>query len=134
MITMRDDMLYIFKITEQELKNDKVEFTLSDECIYFDKGRAIYYHGFNSQYILIGFLQMALSEPVRSEVLGTTTEHGDMFTVGHHGLMIVWTGTWTHLERRGLVVSMFNSGFLNAIMNEIVKSVQENDGKLVDRS
>lgn len=131
-----EDKLYIFQVNQSRHNPDthQIEYKLSEQCVYFDKGRAIYYRGFTSHYILIGFLQMLFTEPVRSIILQSARSRDDVFVLPEEGVAIVWTGVWDNLERAGLIGVTFNGKVLNDIINDIYRSMAEHDGKLVDRN
>jgi len=134
MIKMREDMLYIFKMEEFDYKEHghKIGSLLSEECIYFDKGRAAYHHGFDNPYLLIGLYRTLFNEPCRSELMATVHKLGDVFVIGNQNYVAIWTGTWEPLERMGFVAVVFNSQFLAGMINEITSSYDKH-GELRDR-
>lgn len=136
-ITQREDCLYIFKIESTGYKNNghKVQHLLSDEHIFFDKGRAIYYRGFDNPYILIGMFRTIFNEPIRSLMMQTGHKVGDVFEVstGNMQFITMWTGDWNPLERIGFIGTMFNTQMLQTMINEILQSYEDNGHVLKDR-
>lgn len=133
-------MLYIFRVEEIRLDEEQhellvqrqISYVLSDECVYFDKGRACYYRGFDNPYLLIGLFRTIFSEPCRSEVMQTSHKYGNEFVFGNQGFVAIWTGDWNPLERMGFIGVIFNTQSLNNMINEVMRNYEEN-GKLLDR-
>ena len=133
-ITQREDCLYIYKIGNTIYDNSmhRVRHILSEEHIFFDKGRACYYRGFDNPYLLIGLFRTIFGEPCRSEVMQTSHQLGNIFVIGNQGFVAMWTGDWNPLERMGFVGVLFNTQSLNNMINDIMRNYEEN-GELKDR-
>ena len=135
-IIQREDCLYIYKIegTVYDNSTHQLHYKLSDEHIFFDKGRAIYYYGFDSPYILIGLFRTIFNEPIRSLIMQTGHKMGDVFEVstGNLDFIVMWTGDWNALERIGFIGTLFNSQVLGNMINEIMTDYEKH-GELRDR-
>ena len=134
MIKMREDMLYIFKIGKlyHQIGKHEIQGVLSEECIYFDKGRAAYHHGFDNPYLLIGLYRTLFNEPCRSELMATAHKLGDVFVIGNQNYVAIWTGVWEPLERMGFIAVVFNSQYLAGMVNDIMSGYDKH-GELRDR-
>jgi hypothetical protein len=133
---LREDCIYIYRIKGMNYnpETNNVEYQLTKEHIFIDKGRAIYWAGFTNHYVLIGFMRSVFSPEGRADVLQTSRNLGDHFVFGNHKFMAIWTGVWEPIEREGLVCITFQTSVFESMINEVFTCMKENGGKLVDRN
>lgn len=138
---MTDKRLCIYQIDEAKIGSmdlgrrlSSISVILSRYNISWDSGQAIYYSGFDNHFALIGMLRNIMSEPLRNAILQTIYKQEDYCILGIEGYVVIWSGGWTPLERAGLISLIMNQSKFQVIANDILKSVEANNGKLVDRT
>lgn len=131
----KDNMLYVYQIKDVEMDENRqvVKTTLSKEYIFWDKGHAIYWRNFTNEYVLKGVLRLLFTDPIRTEILQTAMNQGEVFCFHQHGLVVIWAGEWNHLERIGFLTANFSSNMLAQLYATIDERIRQKAGELIDK-